>query len=1211
MEKNNLEQLLSEKILILDGAMGTMIQKYSLKEDDYRGTLFKKHLKDLKGLNDLLSLTKPEVIEEIHRSFLDAGADIIETNTFNATSVSLKDYELVDSNLVYQLNLESGRIAKRLADEYSIKDESKPRFVAGSIGPTSKCSSISSNAYDPSLKDVSFDELVVSYKEQISGLIDGGVDILLVETVFDTLNCKAALFAVNVCFEEKHKVLPVMISGTVTEGGRFNSGQTLEAFLNSISFASPFCIGLNCSLGSDKLYPYLKELSAIAPSFVSCYPNAGLPNEMGEYDHSPEHMASIIKKFASEELVNIVGGCCGSTPEHIKMISEVVSGIKPRIKPENKVLTRLSGLEPLNITDNIKFINIGERANITGSRKFANLIKDKKYEEALEVARDQIINGASVIDINMDDSMLDSRKEMVHFLNLISSDPDIAKVPLMIDSSKWEILLSGMKCVPGKGVVNSISLKEGEENFRYQADIIKKMGFAAIIMAFDEKGQADTVERRVEICTRSYKILVDEVGFLPEDIIFDLNVFAIATGMVEHDNYALDFIEACKIIRKTLPYVHVSGGLSNLSFSFRGNNTLRASMHSVFLYHAIQAGMDFGIVNPGQVPVYDELDSVLRELVEDVVLNRKSDATEKLIEFAENIKSDITQKNKIEKWRGEDVRDRIKHAIIRGITKYIEEDLEEVLPLFDAPVEIIEGPLMSGMAKVGELFGEGKMFLPQVIKTARVMRKAVAYLTPFIEKDNVRGGSKGKILLATVKGDVHDIGKNIVEVVLRCNNFDVINIGEMVLCEDILKAAKDHNVDIIGLSGLITPSLDEMVLVAKEMRQQGFSIPLLIGGATTSKIHTAVKIAPEYPDNTVYVKDASQSVTIVSKLLNKKDRDSLLSELSREYKQVRESYFKKTQSFEYLSIKEARNNKLSIDWKQNDICTPFYQGVKEFIEFPLKEIIPFIDWKFFFNAWESSHASEEEKSKLKQDALDILDLFVSKGDVKANGVIGIFPANSQDDDIIIYENDDRNNILLKLNTLRQQRKTSLKNIALADFIASVESGVKDYIGMFMVTAGLGVDSLVKKFESDGDDYNAIMVKIMSDRLAEAFAEKLHLILRTELWGYETNDNYQVDELFKCHYQGIRPAPGYPPCPDHSDKISIFKLLDVERRCNVTLTDSFMMVPESSVCGFYFANSYSKYFSVGKIKDDQLEDYSSRKGVSLEAVYSLLSQNRIS
>jgi len=1214
-----IHKLLKERILILDGAMGTMIQAYKLDEVAYRGNQFADYPSDLKGNNDLLSITQPHIIREIHQNFLEAGADIIETNSFNANGLSQHDYNM--ENFVYEMNLESAKIARKVADEYTKKDPNKPRFVAGALGPTNQTASLSPDINRPEFRRVTFDDVAKGYEDQIRGLVEGGCDFLMVETVFDTLNCKAALFAIDEYFDKNNMKIPVMISGTIVDAsGRTLSGQTLEAFLVSISHFDLLSVGINCALGAEQMRPFIEELSTLAPIYTSLYPNAGLPNEMGEYDDSPDIMAGILGEFAEAGFVNFVGGCCGSTPDHISKIAQEVSKFSPRYLPNINQFPQFSGLEKLTIRPDSNFTNVGERCNITGSAKFKRLIKKEQFEEALVVARTQVENGAQILDINMDEGMIESEKVMTHFLNLIASEPDIAKLPIMIDSSKWSVIEAGLKCCQGKPIVNSISLKEGEKEFRKYAQLALRYGAAVIVMAFDEDGQAESVERKVSICSRAYKILTEEIGFEPKDIIFDPNIFAVATGITEHDNFAINFIEATKQLKRLFPQSSISGGISNLSFSFRGNNTIREIMHSVFLYHAIQAGMDMGIVNAGQITVYEEIEKKLLDAVEDAILNRNENATERLIEFAKTVSEKKQDEKEDPKWRKSDAEDRIKYALINGIVEFIEQDVEETRQKFDQPLDVIEGPLMSGMNIVGDLFSAGKMFLPQVVKSARVMKKAVNYLVPFIEKEQTAGEIKknGKIVLATVKGDVHDIGKNIVGVVLGCNNYDVIDMGVMVPTQKILETAKNENADIVGLSGLITPSLDEMVHVADEMKRQNFEIPLLIGGATTSKTHTAVKIAPKYNNNVQHVNDASRAVGVVNNLLNE-DSENYKSQIIKENIKISEDYFKRKSQSSLLSIEEARNRRLKIEFKQNEITTPSFFGFKKFENYSLQEISTRIDWTPFFHAWElkgkypdifEKQEYGKEAKKLFDDAQGLLESIINKNSLKANALIAFYPAQSIGDDIEIYDNEDRNHPLCTFHTLRQQtdKKSKNENVAMADFVAPKSSGVNDYLGLFIVTSGIGLEKLVKFYEEQHDDYNAIMAKAIADRLAEAFAELMHEKIRKEFWGYATNESLNHDELISEKFIGIRPAPGYPACPDHTEKQTLFNVLKSEENIGVTLTENFAMYPAASVSGFYFAHPQSKYFGVGKIGKDQVTDYARRKEMDISEVEKWLKSN---
>jgi len=1207
---HDFKQLLQQRILILDGAMGTMIQRYNLQESEFRGERFIDHPCDVKGNNDLLSITQPKIISDIHRANYQAGADIVETNTFNGTAIAMADYQMEE--LVYELNKQSATLARNVADEFTRDNPDKPRFVAGVLGPTNRTASISPDVNNPGFRNVSFDELVEAYLESIAGLVDGGADLLLVETIFDTLNAKAALFAIQSHFEQHNIELPIMISGTITDAsGRTLSGQTTEAFWNSLSHVQPLSIGLNCALGAAQLRQYIEELSQVATCFVSAHPNAGLPNEFGEYDESPEKMAGQIKEWAESGLINIVGGCCGTTPTHIKAIAEAVEGIAPRKIVENKHHCRLSGLEPFNITADSLYVNVGERTNVTGSARFARLIKDDDLDTALDVARQQVESGAPIIDINMDEGMLDSKEAMVTFLNLIAAEPDISRVPIMIDSSKWEVIEAGLKCIQGKGIVNSISMKEGEDKFIEQAKLVRRYGAAVIVMAFDELGQADTRERKREICTRSYEILTEKVGFPPEDIIFDPNIFAIATGIDEHNNYAVDFINACHDIKQALPHALVSGGVSNVSFSFRGNNPLREAIHAVFLFHAIKAGMDMGIVNAGQLAIYDDLSDELREHVEDVVLNRRQDATERLLDIAEKYRGDgkALEKKEDLAWREWPVGKRLEHALVKGITDFIDEDTEAARQQAQRPLHVIEGPLMDGMNVVGDLFGEGKMFLPQVVKSARVMKKAVAYLLPFIEEEKEEGDEishNGKILMATVKGDVHDIGKNIVGVVLQCNNFEVIDLGVMVSAATILETAKAENVDIIGLSGLITPSLDEMVHVAKEMERLGFEIPLMIGGATTSLIHTAVKIEQNYHGCSIYVKDASRAVGVAQSLLSKDLRDDFIGKVKADYVDKRARHKGRKSTRKQLTITEARANKTVIDWSEYQVTKPQKLGVQTLDDYPLSDLVERIDWTPFFQSWElagryprilDDEVVGEHARHLFRDARAMLTKIIDEKWLTARAVYGFFPANSvDDDDIELYVDDQRGDILMTLHSLRQQteRPPGRPNAALADFIAPKDSGVDDYIGAFAVTAGIGIEEHIVRFEEDHDDYHSIMLKALADRLAEAFAERLHELVRKDFWGYVADEVLDNEALIDEKYQGIRPAPGYPACPDHTEKALLWQLLEPENNAGMTITENYAMLPTAAVSGFYFANSASRYFGLGKIDRDQVEDYAKRK-----------------
>lgn len=1206
MNRGNLIEILEKKIVVLDGAMGTSIQKYNLTEKDFRGELLIDFHKDQKGNNDILSLTKPEVIKEIHKSFLKAGADIIETNSFNSTSISQEDYGT--ENLVYDLNYNAAKIAREVADEFTKNNPNRPRFVAGSIGPTNKTASLSPHVENPGYRNVTFDSLVNAYKEQISALIYGGVDCLLIETVFDALNCRAAIVAANKVYEEKQVVLPIMISGTLTDkSGRTLSGQLLDAFAQSVRNENVISIGLNCSFGGADMIPFIKQLAHTEDVYISCYPNAGLPNVLGEYDELPKMTAGYIRELALEKYVNIVGGCCGTTPDHIKAIAEAVEGLEPRKIPKKKKESIYCGLEIIRSNKENNFINIGERTNVAGSAKFARLIREKNYEEALSIAKEQVENGAQIIDINFDDGLLDSQKEMEYFLRLIAAEPDISSRPIMIDSSRWEVIETGLKSIQGKPIVNSISLKNGEEEFLSHAKIVKDFGAAVIVMAFDENGQADTYERKISICKRAYDLLVNKLNFPPEDIIFDPNILAIATGIEEHDNYAVDYINATKWIKENLPYAKVSGGVSNLSFSFRGNNTIREAMHSVFLYHAIEAGMDMGIVNPGMIQIYDDIPKDLLKLVEDVVLNKHKNSAEKLLEKADDYKQGNTkvQTNK-NLWREKSLNEKLSYALVKGITEYLEEDLEEAVNAYPKPLSIIEGPLMDGMTKIGELFGDGKMFLPQVVKSARVMKKAVAHLLPYIEKDKAQGqaASAGKILLATVNGDVHDIGKNIVGVVLACNNFEIIDLGVMVPCEKIIETAIKENVDIIGVSGLITPSLDEMCHIAAEMEKRNMTIPLIIGGATTSKAHTALKIEPNYSGPVIYGYDASKTVEISKKLLSKNKKEYIKS-IKKEYEEVRNTY--NGYKSELVSLKEARENKFNINWNNGEIPKPNFIGIKEVMNYTVSDLRPYIDWTFFFIAWEmkklypdilEDSAYGKEAKKIFNDANKMLDFIEENNIVDIKGVFGIFKANSNGDNIELYNKD--KSLAATFNLFREQRKKNKgPYLCLSDFIAPKEINKDDYLGGFIVTTGLKADEYVKKLESEGDSYNAIMLKLVYDRLAEAFAEKLHEDIRKNYWGYAKDENLSMKEIFKASYRGIRPAFGYPSLIDQSQMKILFNLLNGEKVTGVKLTESYMMDPVSSVCGLYFASEDSRYFNSNFIDKDQAEDYANRCGLSLE------------
>lgn len=1215
-----LKQTLSERIVVLDGGMGTMIQSLRLSEEDYRGERFADYERDVKGNNDLLNLTQPEAMKDIHRQYLQAGADIIETNTFNSTRISMADYGMED--LAYELNLQGARIAREVADELTAAEPHKPRFVTGVLGPTSRTCSISPDVNDPGARNVTFDELVKNYTEATRGLIEGGADLILIETIFDTLNAKAAVFAVQEVFDALGFELPIMISGTITDAsGRTLSGQTTEAFYNSLAHAKPLSIGLNCALGAQELRPYVAELSRVAGCYVSAHPNAGLPNEFGEYDQEPEEMQAIIEEFASAGFLNIIGGCCGTRPDHIKAIADAVKDHAPRQIPEIEPACRLSGLEPFNITKDSLFVNVGERCNVTGSARFKRLIVEEDYDTALEVALEQVEGGAQVIDVNMDEGMLDATAAMTRFLNLIAGEPDIARLPIMVDSSKWEVIEAGLKCIQGKGIVNSISLKEGEEEFIAKARLCMRYGAAVVVMAFDEDGQADTAARKKEICERSYRILVDKVGFAPQDIIFDPNIFAVATGIDEHNNYAVDFIEATRWIRANLPHAGVSGGVSNVSFSFRGNNPVREAIHSVFLYHAIKAGMNMGIVNASQLAVYDDLPAELRDKVEDVILNRSDGATEALLDIAEKYREGGGGSSKKEdlEWRSWDVAKRIEHSLVKGISAYIVEDTEEARQQAERPLDVIEGPLMDGMNVVGDLFGAGKMFLPQVVKSARVMKQSVAYLQPFIEAEKVEGAKpNGKILMATVKGDVHDIGKNIVGVVLQCNNFDVVDLGVMVPGEKILQTAVEQNCDIIGLSGLITPSLDEMVSVAREMERQGINKPLLIGGATTSKAHTAVKIDPVFKLNqVVYVPDASRAVGVCSTLLNDNTRDAYITGIQEEYEALRVRNANRKPRGTLRTYQDAIEHGFKTDWASYTPPKPSFTGVKVFEDYPLEKLIDTIDWTPFFISWDlagkyprilEDEVVGEAARNLFDDAQAMLKKLIDEKLIQARAVIGFWPANRvHHDDIAVF--DDSGRQLATLHHLRQQQQkpgNRKPNFSLADFVAPKESGKQDYIGAFAVTAGIGAEELAQDYQARGDDYNAIMVKALADRLAESLAEHMHLRVRKEFWGYDRNESLNNDDLIRERYRGIRPAPGYPACPDHTEKGTLFKLLDAESNTGITLTEHYAMYPTAAVSGWYFSHPESEYFAIGKIEKDQVESLAERKGMDIAELEKWLS-----
>ncbi|MEN4587633.1 methionine synthase [Pantoea agglomerans] len=1214
-----LKQQLAQRIMVLDGGMGTMIQSYKLEEEDYRGSRFADWPCDLKGNNDLLVLSKPAVIREIHDAYLAAGADILETNTFNATSIAMADYQM--ERLSAEINFEAARLARACADAWTAKTPDRPRYVAGVLGPTNRTCSISPDVNDPAYRNVTFNQLVEAYRESTRALVEGGSDIIMIETVFDTLNAKAAVYAVQTEMEALGVALPLMISGTITDAsGRTLSGQTTEAFYNSLRHAEPLSFGLNCALGPDELRQYVAELSRIAEGYVTAHPNAGLPNAFGEYDLDAELMAQQIGEWATAGFLNIIGGCCGTTPQHIAAMVAAVEGVAPRQLPTIPVACRLSGLEPLNITAESLFVNVGERTNVTGSAKFKRLIKEEKYNEALEVALQQVQSGAQIIDINMDEGMLDAEAAMVRFLNLIAGEPDIARVPIMIDSSKWEVIEKGLQCIQGKGIVNSISMKEGEAAFIHHARQVRRYGAAMVVMAFDEVGQADTRARKIEICRRAYRILTEQVGFPPEDIIFDPNIFAVATGIDEHNNYAMDFIGACEDIKRELPHAMISGGVSNVSFSFRGNDPVREAIHAVFLYYAIRKGMDMGIVNAGQLAIYDDLPAELREAVEDVILNRRDDGTERLLALAEKYrggKSDGSQEKQLAEWRSWDVVKRLEYSLVKGITEFIEQDTEEARQQVPRPIEVIEGPLMSGMNVVGDLFGEGKMFLPQVVKSARVMKQAVAYLEPFIEASKEAGRSNGKIVLATVKGDVHDIGKNIVGVVLQCNNYEIIDLGVMVPGEKILKTAREVNADIIGLSGLITPSLDEMVNMAKEMERQGFTLPLLIGGATTSKAHTAVKIEQHYSGPTVYVQNASRTVGVVSSLLSATLKEDFVARTRKEYETVRIQHARKKPRTPPVSLQAARDNATSIDWESYTPPVPHRPGVSQ-VEASIETLRNYIDWTPFFMTWSlagkyprimEDEVVGEEAQRLFADANAMLDKLSQQSLLKPRGVVGIFPANRVGDDIHLYSDERRDEILCVSHHLRQQtEKIDFANYCLADFVAPKSSGKADYLGAFAVTGGLEEDALAEAYDRQHDDYNKIMVKALADRLAEAFAEYLHERVRKVIWGFAPNENLSNEELIRENYQGIRPAPGYPACPEHTEKAAIWRLLAVEEQTGMKLTESFAMWPGASVSGWYFSHPDSRYFAVAQIQRDQVEDYAARKGMSVMEVERWLAPN---
>jgi len=1214
-----LRQQLSRRIMLLDGGMGTMIQSYKLSEQDFRGARFADWQSDLQGNNDLLVLTRPDVISEIHHAYLAAGADILETNTFNATTIAMADYHM--ESLSAEINFTAAKLARACADEWTAKTPDRPRYVAGVLGPTNRTCSISPDVNDPAYRNVTFNQLVTAYRESTRALIEGGADLLMIETVFDTLNAKAAIFAIQSEQEALGVALPLMISGTITDAsGRTLSGQTTEAFYNSLRHAEPLSFGLNCALGPDELRQYVADLSRLADSYVTAHPNAGLPNAFGEYDLDADIMAEQIGEWARAGFLNIVGGCCGTTPQHIAAMARAVDGVAPRIVPTLPVACRLSGLEPLNIGADSLFVNVGERTNVTGSAKFKRLIKEEKYNEALDVARQQVESGAQIIDINMDEGMLDAEAAMVRFLNLIAGEPDIARVPIMIDSSKWEVIEKGLQCIQGKGIVNSISMKEGVDAFIHHARLVRRYGAAMVVMAFDEVGQADTRARKIEICRRAYKILTEEVGFPPEDIIFDPNIFAVATGIEEHNNYAMDFIGACEDIKRELPHAMISGGVSNVSFSFRGNDPVREAIHAVFLYYAIRNGMDMGIVNAGQLAIYDDLPAELREAVEDVVRNRRDDGTERLLDLAEKYRGSKSEDDSTKpqaEWRSWEVDKRLEYALVKGITEFIEEDTEAARQNASRPIEVIEGPLMSGMNVVGDLFGEGKMFLPQVVKSARVMKQAVAYLEPYIEASKAVGSTNGKIVLATVKGDVHDIGKNIVGVVLQCNNYEIIDLGVMVPGEKILRTARELNADIIGLSGLITPSLDEMVNVAKEMERQGFTIPLLIGGATTSKAHTAVKIEQNYSGPTVYVQNASRTVGVVSALLSDSKHDEFVARTRKEYETVRIQHGRKKPRTPPVTLQEARDNALSIDWESYTPPVAHRLGVSE-VSASIDTLRNYIDWTPFFMTWSlagkyprilEDEVVGEEAQRLFADANALLDTLSTHRSLTPRGVVGIFPANRVGDDIEVYADESRSQVIQVSYHLRQQtQKTDFANYCLADFVAPKSSGKADYLGAFAVTGGLEEDALAEAYDRQHDDYNKIMVKALADRLAEAFAEYLHERVRKVIWGFGANENLSNEELIRENYQGIRPAPGYPACPEHTEKAAIWQLLDVEAHTGMQLTESFAMWPGASVSGWYFSHPDSKYFAVAQLQRDQIEDYAARKGMAVGEVERWLAPN---
>ncbi len=1208
--KTQIEKHLKQRILLLDSAMGTKIQTLKLQESDFRGTLLKDHPDDLKGNNDILSLTQPQIIQDIHEHNLAAGSDFVETNTFNATSIAQADY--ATAHLTYDINLKSAALAKAACEKYSTKD--RPRWVIGVLGPTNRTASLSPDINRPEFRNITFQELVTAYTEAAEGLLAGGADVLMVETIFDTLNARAALFALQTVIEQQATEIPIMISGTIVDAsGRTLSGQTLAAFYHSIRHVKPLVIGLNCALGADDLIPYIKELSDICDCYVSIHPNAGLPNELGEYDHSPEYMASIMQQMVEHGHINIMGGCCGTTPAHISAMAELANQHPPRKIPELPTYCRLSGLEPLTITPAMNFINVGERTNVTGSIKFKRLIKDNDLQTALEIAQEQVDNGAQIIDINMDEGLIDSKEMMVTFLNLIGSEPNIGRVPIMLDSSKWEVLEAGLQHIQGKGVVNSISLKEGEEEFIKHAKLAQKYGAAVIVMAFDETGQADSYTRKIQICQRSYDVLTEKVGFAPEDIIFDPNIFAIGTGIDEHNNYGKDFIDATRWIKQNLPHAMVSGGVSNVSFSFRGNNPLREAIHSVFLYHAIKAGMDMGIVNAGQLTVYDDIPTEIKDKIEDLLFNRDPNATEELLTLAQDMQGSQQDDSDKLAWRELPIEQRINHSLVHGIIDYIETDAEAAMDVHNDPLSVIEGPLMDGMNVVGDLFGEGKMFLPQVVKSARVMKKAVAWLTPHIEAQKGRQQTKGKVVMATVKGDVHDIGKNIVGVVLGCNNYEIVDLGVMVPAEKILKAAVEHNADIIGLSGLITPSLDEMCYVAELMKNKGMSLPLLIGGATTSRTHTALKIEPEYNHATVWVKDASRAVGVVATLLSSKDQQTFCAQIKTEYDAIRERRKNRSNVKNLISLVQARNNGLKLDWSNYQPVQPQFTGTKVLEDTPLATIREYIDWTPFFQTWElhgrfpailSDQLVGKSATELYQDATAMLEQIINENWLQAKAVFGFFKAHAEGDDVIIEQSGKHHRLL----NLRQQANKPKANLCLSDFIAPESAGLNDHIGAFAVTTGIGIEQHIARFEANNDDYNSILLKSLADRLAEAYAEYLHQQVRIKYWGHATNEQLSNEELIKEQYQGIRPAPGYPACPDHTQKELLFDLLDVKNNTGIELTEGLTMYPASSVSGFYYSHPESQYFVVGKINAEQVADYAQRKGVELAVAKKALRPN---